>query len=299
GQGTLLDPKFSPDGAKVAYVLDHDVYVYDLAANKESAVTHGGTAKVTHGLAEFVAQEEMDRFSGYWWSPDSKSIAYEEAEHDGVEVWYVADPSRPGQPPSEQFYPRPGKKNVTAQLGIVPVAGGRKVLVEWDTKKYEYLAAVHWDKAGPLTIQVQDRLQHELALLKVDRATGQTTKLLEEKDPTWANLRQHVPRWFEDGKEFVWVGEGKSGPTLESRNARGEDTWFLAPPPPRDLELVDVDVKRGGVVFAAGGDPTERRLYRVGRQRVHVYPKDGKVAGPPMDRLTAATGWTTAVFAKD
>ena len=94
-KGTLLDPKFSPDGAKVAYVLDHDVYVYDLATNKESPVTHGGTEKVTHGLAEFVAQEEMDRYSGYWWSPDSKSIAYQQSDAGKVETWYVADPAKP------------------------------------------------------------------------------------------------------------------------------------------------------------------------------------------------------------
>ena len=79
----------------IAYVRDHDVYVYDLATDKEQRVTAGGTEKKTHGLAEFVAQEEMNRFSGYWWSPDSKYIAYEEADADGVETWYVADPSHP------------------------------------------------------------------------------------------------------------------------------------------------------------------------------------------------------------
>src|SRR5262249_7548439 len=88
GKGTILDPKFSPDGKWVAYVLDHDVYAYALAVGKEHAVTTNGSAEKTHGLAEFVAQEEMDRYSGYWWSPDSKHIAYEEADHAGVEVWY-------------------------------------------------------------------------------------------------------------------------------------------------------------------------------------------------------------------
>ena len=83
-------------------------------------VTSGGTIVKTHGLAEFVAQEEMSRFSGYWWSPDSKSIAYEEADHTGVETWYVADPFKPDQKPAEQYYPRPGKKNVAVKLGDRP-----------------------------------------------------------------------------------------------------------------------------------------------------------------------------------
>ena len=140
--GAIVDPKWSPDGKLIAYVRDYDVYVYDLAAGKESAVTTGGTAIKTHGLAEFVAQEEMGRHSGYWWSPDSKFIAYEEADHTGVETWYVADPLKPDQKPAEQFYPRPGKKNVAVRLGIIPVTGGETVWVEWDRKKYEYLAAV-------------------------------------------------------------------------------------------------------------------------------------------------------------
>ena len=81
----VIDPKFRRDGGAVAYVRDNDVYVFDLAADKEKQVTTGGTKKVTHGLAEFVAQEEMGRFSGYWWSPDGKQIAYEEADADGVD----------------------------------------------------------------------------------------------------------------------------------------------------------------------------------------------------------------------
>ena len=69
-----MDPKWSPDGSKVAYVRGLDVYVYDLAAGAEKPVTTGGTAVKTHGLAEFVAQEEMGRHSGYWWSPDGTHL---------------------------------------------------------------------------------------------------------------------------------------------------------------------------------------------------------------------------------
>ena len=116
--GTIQDPKWSRDGKRIAYVRGFDVYIYDLATDTESAITKGGTEEITHGLAEFVAQEEMGRFSGFWWSPDGKPIAYEEADHDGVEIWQVADPIKPDQKPQQPFYPRPGKKNVNVRLGI-------------------------------------------------------------------------------------------------------------------------------------------------------------------------------------
>src|SRR5262245_45337210 len=213
--GTILDPKWSRDGKMVGYVRDHDVYAYDLASDKEMTVTKGGTEVKTSGLAEFVAQEEMGRFSGYWWSPDSRFIAFEEVDHTGVESWYVADPSRPDQKPLQQFYPRPGRKNVSVRLGIVSVGGGDPVWVEWDQKKYEYLASVRWDKAGPLTIQVQNRLQQEIALLRVNLVTGKTTKLLEERDSAFTNLRQDMPQWIPNTTQFIWVSESRKGPALE------------------------------------------------------------------------------------
>jgi dipeptidyl-peptidase 4 len=158
GPGTILDAKFSPDGSMVAYVRDHDVHAYDLAKGKAFAVTKGGTEKKTHGLAEFVAQEEMGRYSGYWWSPDSKFIAFEEADYEGVEQWFVADPAKPDQPPLPQFYPRPGKKNVAVRIGVVPIAGGQPQWLDWDRKKYEYVARVHWKKER-LAVLLQTREQ--------------------------------------------------------------------------------------------------------------------------------------------
>ena len=111
GKGFLMDPKFSPDGKKISYVRGHDIYVFDIAAGKEIRVTENGSEAVPHGIAEFVAQEEMGRFTGYWWSPESDKIAYQETDHGGVEVWYVADPIDPGGKPQPFYYPRPGRNN--------------------------------------------------------------------------------------------------------------------------------------------------------------------------------------------
>src|SRR5262249_49373777 len=91
GPTPAIDPHLSPSGRRVAYVRDRDLYVYDLAAQKERRLTESPHPRVTNGLAEFVAQEEMDRPSGFWWSPDSRWIAFEEADTRPVETLRLFD----------------------------------------------------------------------------------------------------------------------------------------------------------------------------------------------------------------
>ena len=100
----------------------------------------------------------MGRHTGYWWSPDSKYIAYEEADADGVEVWYVADPAKPGQEPHAVLL-SPARQEERQRCGSASFrsAGGETVWIDWDRKKYEYLAQVRWEKHGPLTLAVQNR----------------------------------------------------------------------------------------------------------------------------------------------
>src|SRR5262249_17054204 len=138
-------------------------------------------------------------------------------------------PAKPEQAPQASYYPRPGKANVAVRVGIVPISGGPTVWIDWDHKKYEYLAQVRWDSAGPLTIQVQNRLQNELALLKVDPKTGKTEALPIEKDPTWVNLHQEVPRWTADGKQYLWVSDRAGAPQLELRGLDGSTKVLVEP----------------------------------------------------------------------
>jgi dipeptidyl-peptidase-4 len=301
--GTIQDPKWSRDGKWVSYVRDHDVYTYDLANDKETAVTKGGTAIKINGLAEFVAQEEMGRFSGYWWSPDSKFIAFEEADHEGVETWYVADPTKPDQKPLQQFYPRPGKKNVSVRLGIVPVTGGDPIWVDWDRKAYEYLASVRWDKEGPLTIQVQDRRQQEIVLLRVNPATGKTTKLLHEKDQAFTNLRQDMPRWVPGATSFVWIGEYGKGPVLGIHRADGSLSDMAIPYEEGLISVVFTDFIRGEVGYIASTDPSQAHVYlRPSTLMILPGGEDFRPRRPTSDkakRLGEGSGSESVVFSEN
>jgi dipeptidyl-peptidase 4 len=289
GKGFLLDPKFSPDGKKVSYVRDHDIYVLDLATQKETRVTTGGTALTAHGLAEFVAQEEMGRFTGYWWSPDSDKIAYQATDNGEVEVWHVADPMHPDAKPTPFYYPRPGKNNAKVKLGVVSASGGKTTWIDWDAKKYPYLATVRWAKKSPLCLTVQSRDQRELALLDADVKTGKTTTLLTEKSPTWVNLRQEAPHWLPAGDSFLWVSEKDDMPRLELRNRNGKMRRVTVNADVGYQGLVSVDNKGDEIIFNASTNPTESQLYR-------FSTNDAFGEAEP---ITKTPGMHSAVFSRD
>jgi dipeptidyl-peptidase 4 len=263
GAGVPIDPKFSPDGRFIAYVRGGDLHALEVEGRRERKLTLGGGGDVTNGLAEFVAQEEMHRFSGFWWSPDSKAIAFERSDTSKVERLAIADPTHPERGASLVPYPRPGKPNAEVKLGIVRVGGGRTVWVDWDSVKYPYLATVKWPKKGPLTLLVQNRQQTEEVLLAVDARTGRTRTLLTERDEAWLNLNQSFPHWLENGSGFLWLTERNGGPEVELRRPDGERLTTLVPASAGFDALVGYDEKGGWLYFTGSPDPTQSLLYRV------------------------------------
>ncbi len=292
--GFPLDPRFSPDGTRVACVRDGDLRVVDLASGAERRLTTGASKTLTHGLAEFVAQEEMGRREGYWWSPDSRTIAYEEAETAKVDVLHIADPMHPENAADAWPYPRPGRNNAEVRLGLVPAAGGATVWVSWDRATYPYLAAARWRREGPLTLLVQNREQTEERLLAVDPASGQTRTLLVESDAAWLNLFESAPRWLPGGAGFLWISERTGEARLELRTADGSPRRWLTPEGFGLNSLVGVDPadgSAGGSAYVtASADPTQDHLWRV--------PLGAGDAGAPV-ALTRAPGLHRAVWARD
>jgi len=274
GGSNVLDPTFSPDGRKVAYVRDSNLFVYDLETNQEHPVTTGGTESKTYGTAEFVAQEEMARTKGFWWLPDNKTVVYQVNDSSKVEVWYVGDPSAPQNRPYPSRYPRPGKDNVDVRLAISATDGNDGSItnnagkdgkpesarwIEWDRVKYPYLARVSPSKFGPLTITVETRDQHELALLEVDLKTGATHSLLQEADPNWVNIDQSVPVWL-SSHQFVWTSERSGAWQLELRHNDGSLDKVIVPPE-NGLQHF-CGVTGSYLFFLAAKDPSESELWR-------------------------------------
>ncbi len=287
--GYPIDPQFSPDGQQIACVRNKEVHVTDLATKTERKLTSGSSEHISNGLSEFVAQEEMGRLRGYWWSPDAKMLVYQQTDTSGLEIMNIMDATHPERKPNTWPYPRPGKANAKVRLGLISVSDGETRWVNWDHERYPYLASVKWKEYAPLTILVQNREQTEEALLAVDADTGSTSVLLVEKDDAWINLDGSMPHWLPNGKAFFWTTERNGRWQLELRDFSGE---VIAPVTTTQFRLARFlsydDVERTAYV-TGGDDPTQTHLFRVA------------LKGAPVDpiRMTRTAGHHGATFAKD
>lgn len=255
-------PQFSPNGKMVAALKGGNIHVIDIADHSEHALTTTGSETLRNGEAEFVAQEEMDRRTGFWWSPDSKSIAYEESDLSPVGMHYIADPFDPGVAPKAFRYPRAGEKNAILRLGVVSLETGKTVWVPWDNKAYPYLSRVFWNKYGPLSFSVMNRhiTKEEIYAAEPD---GRTKHLWTETNDKWIDLpRTNMPQYLPDGS-FLWATERNNIWQLERHNADGSLKNAVTPADFRVDRLYSVDGASNTAVVSGGYDTMSRELYRV------------------------------------
>ncbi|HYC69714.1 MAG TPA: DPP IV N-terminal domain-containing protein [Opitutaceae bacterium] len=268
-----IDPRFSPDGRYVAAVKDRELHLIRLSDKAVTQLTRGATETISHGTSEFIAQEEMSRNSGFWWSPDSSQLLYQETDESGVEVRYIHNPLHPEEAPVKQFYPRAGTANATVRLGLVPRAGGETRWLKWDAARFPYVARVTWDNPrAPLTVLVQNREQTEQALLAVDPATGAVRELVLERDAAWLNLDANwagavdeiaAPVWLKDGTGFLWATEARGLWQVELRDAEGRIVRELTPRADFYYRgIVGVDDAGANVIVRGSKDSREVHLWK-------------------------------------
>ncbi|MFJ6618321.1 prolyl oligopeptidase family serine peptidase [Kitasatospora sp. NPDC091335] len=199
-EGPLLDPRPSPDGSCVAYAnTAGELRLTRTDGSGDRVLAEPDGPNVTWGQAEFIAQEEMDRDRGFWWSPEGDRLLVERADDSPVGRWWIADPANPDREPAEVAYPKAGAANAEVGLWLLDLHGGRTEVV-WDRGAHPYLGRVHWSKGGVPLLLVQTRDQRGQRILGLDVATGATEVLHEEKDGTWLELFPGSPAWTPDGK---------------------------------------------------------------------------------------------------
>ncbi|NLA67206.1 MAG: prolyl oligopeptidase family serine peptidase [Gammaproteobacteria bacterium] len=264
GDGFATDPKVSPRGGYVSFVRGRDLWVVDLASGKEMQLTHDGGGAIGNGVAEFVADEEMARHTGYWWAPDDSAIAYARIDESPVPLQkrYEVYPDRTEV--VEQRYPSAGDDNVLVELFVTRPGrpGDAPTRIDLGPERDIYLARVDWRDPRRLTFQRQSRDQQRLELVEADLAEGRQRILVTETSDTWVPLHDDL-RFLADGS-FLWSSE-RDG--FEHLYVIGDDGAVLRQLTRGDWPvdaLEAVDEAAGLAWFTAGREsPTQRALYSV------------------------------------
>ena len=184
-----LDATVSDKGRYVSFVSGNELHILDLTTGKSAPITKGASDTVSWGVAEFIAQEELGRNRGHWWSPDDSRLAVTRVDESGVKVTTRAAIGAEKTTMVEQRYPYAGTANAKVDLYLMDPDGSNAVKADLGTNPDYYLARVNWLKDGSAVIvQRLSRDQHTLDYLKVDAKTGKSSVLLTDKADNWINL---------------------------------------------------------------------------------------------------------------
>jgi dipeptidyl-peptidase-4 len=281
---------FSPDGRMVSFVRGNNIFVVDVATQKERQLTTDGSPKLINGRLDWVYQEELygrGNFDGAWWSPDSTKIAFLQLDESPVPHFAVVDHIPPNQVVEDTPYPKAGDPNPVVKLGIVDAAGGDVRWVDAATKyKPEDLliVRVNWTPDGRrIAYEAQNREQTWLDLNLASAQDGKSQTILKETSKAWVEVID-PPFWLKDGS-FVWQSERSGWRHLYHYAADGrlikqitDGKWEV-----RSLEGID---ERNG--FA----------YFVATEHSHIAPQVYRVKldGTGFKRLTETEGTHRAVF---
>ena len=248
-----LNPALSPLGGHVSFVRDRRLWTGKVGA-EAAPVTPQETAEAVHwGEAEFVAQEEMDRHTGYWWAPDDSRIAVQRFDESGVAVITRAAIGAEGTKTYDQRYPLAGTANAVVLLHVMKPDGSGRIEVDLGPDKDIYLARVNWAPDGKtLYVQRQNRAQTRLDMLAVDPVTGKARVLFTENaaERSWINLSNDY-RFLKDGSLIWWSERDGFGHLYHFKGGKWRQLtkgdWVVT-------ALVGVDEARGKVYFTGTRD---------------------------------------------
>ena len=262
---TLMSAKFSPDGRRVAYVRERNLYVEDLQSRSIAALTTNTAPEIINGTFDWVYEEEFYLRDGFRWSPDGHSIAYWQLNTEGVpEVALVNNTD--GLYPKTQLikYPKTGEMNSACRVGVVDANGGptRWLEVPGDPRNH-YIFDLEWPEgSAEIFLQQLNRLQNTNHVLLADPATGKVKTLFTDSDATWVEAHQNLT-WLKDGKRFVFPSERDGWDHLYLVNTGGDKLKRVTTGKHDAIGLVHVDEKSERIYYLASPkNPTQRYLYR-------------------------------------
>ena len=289
--GNVGDPKISPKGHYVSFVRDQNLFVIDLSTGKERQLTTDGKGTVHNGEAEFVAQEEMDQHTGYYWAPDDSAIAYRRYDEAPVPVARRFEIFADRTEVIDQHYPAAGDPNVLIDLMIVDPATGSQKKVDLGPEKDIYLVRADWSAdAKTLVFQRQTRDQKRLDLVAVDAATLAQRPLLTETSKTWVAINDDL-HFLKKRKAFIWASERSGRNHLYMFDLNGKLMYPITRGEWGVDNILAIDEDAGKVYISSNKDAVIDR-------QTYALNLDGSNADKPV-RITKQDGIHSDTFSRN
>ncbi len=297
------DAQFSPRGRYVSFIRDRNLRIIELSTGRETAITSDCRAEISCGMAEFIAQEEMARNTGYWWSPDESRIAFTRVDETPVDIIERFEIFANRVQVIKQRYPAAGRPNARVQLLVASLAAPlESVEMAIGAERDQYLARVNWfPDSRFLAVQRQNRAQTQLELLKVDIVAGVAQSLLTEASDAWVDLHDELT-FVSKPAGFIWASARSGYKHLYLYDLRGRllrpitaGAWLLAGDGD-ERAIRGVDEARNRIYFMANKDsPLERHLYSAPLRG----STDTEAIESGIRRITTTAGWHSAKLAAD
>ncbi len=262
------NPKLSPDGRFLAYTRGNDLYAFDIENGLEYQVTADGSETILNGWASWVYYEEIlgrrTRYAAFWWSPDSRKIAFLRFNDSPVPVFPIFRSTGVHGDLEKERYPKSGDPNPKVKLGIVAVPENTIVWADFDENADHYVAWPVWlPGSDRLTVQWMNRGQDNIKVFAIDLKTGEKEEIFDEKQPTWVEFFEDI-FFFKDSSGFLLLSDVDGWRHIYSYDLNGRLRGRLTEGPWQVRSIGLVDENNGYVYFSANKETAvESHLYRV------------------------------------
>lgn len=263
-EATLMFAKFSPDGTRVAYVSENNIYVEDVESGQVTQLTNDGSTRIVNGTFDWVYEEEFACRDGFRWSPDGKYIAYWQSDTEGTGVFDIINNVDSLYPTILHFpYPKAGTTNSAVKVGYVPAAGGATTWVNIPgDPRNNYIPRMDFiPESNELFIQQMNRQQNTNRVWIVAIGQSDPKNIFTDKDAAWLDTNDNIV-WLKDNKYFTWESERDGWRHLYRVSRDGQEIVPVTKGDFDYIQHVGMDVEKGIAYFIASPDNfTQRYLY--------------------------------------
>ena len=285
----LRNVKLSPDGKWVGFVRDHNIYVVNLATDKQYQITHDGSDNILNGEYDWVYEEEFGLADAWRWSPDGKEIAFWRLDQTRVGVFHLVDELAGNYNSVFNLkYPKAGTKNAIVKIGVADIPSGNTTWMDIGKNDNIYIPRIYWTNSSSTLAMIRlNRPQNNMEMLMANTSTGDSKVVITDSDPDWVDVNDDT-QFLKNKDEIIWTSE-KSGyrhaylydysGNLIKQITSGK--WKIS-------SVAGVDEKDGWLYFYGKKDsPIQQNIYRV------------KLDGTKLERISAKPGWHNAIFSPE